>query len=370
MEDATSMDKNAVFTKTVPDTLIASIRFHGKVDAIGDAFCRLWPAVKGCISGPAICLYHSGSLDAGFDLEVAVPVSKPVNAGEVRSRILEGGDMLCTLHRGPYGPPEADVCLAKTWQAFGRYIASSYIGIDEGPEREVYVEDHNTTGGRPERFVTELQIPLLFPRWMRCFEKGLDRHAGEGVRRRVMEGSERLTPTGDVRERYEWTRRAMDRLDAAVPDEDTRREIVCGCAHIYPRERRTWLREQYRRLGSVDALIEFIRKDPGYDGAPYYRDPSRPGNVIFIDKIPQQKKAYEEATDPVAKRAAACWCPTIKAAILAGEDIPFTFCGCGTGWFKPVWEEIVGVPVRVVCEESVLKGDDRCRFAIYLPERV
>ena len=250
--------------------------------------------------------------------------------------------MLCTVHHGPYGPPEADVSLAKTWQVFWRHTAENYIGIDEGPEREVYVEDHNTQGDHPERFATELQIPLLFPRWMRCFEKGLDRDAGEGVRRRVMEGSERLTATGDVRERYEWTRRAMEQLDAAVPDEDKRREIMCGCAHIYPKERRAWLKEQYRRLGSVDALIEFIRKDPGYEGAPYYRDPTRPGNVVLIDKGPQQRTAYEEATDPVARRAAACHCPTIKAAILAGEEIPFTFCGCGTGWFKPVWEEIVG----------------------------
>jgi len=364
------MDRNDVFTKSVPDTLVASIRFHGKVDAIGDAFHRLWRAVKGRIAGPAMCLYHSGSLERGFDLEVCFPVSSRVDAGEVRSRTLEGGDMLCTVHRGPYGPPEAAVSLAKTWDRFWRYAAEHHVGIDEGPEREVYVEDHNTQGDHPERFATELQVPLLLPRWLRCFEKGLDRRAGEAVRRRVMEGSERLSPIGDVRERYEWTRRAVERLDAAVPDEDARREIMAGCAHVYPREQREWLKGQYRRLGSVDALIEFLNADPGYEGAPYYRDPSRPGNVILIDKKPQQRKKYDETTDPVAKRAAACHCPTIKAAILAGEEIPFTFCGCGTGWFKPVWEEIVGAPVRVVCEESVLNGGDRCRFAIYLPDGV
>jgi effector-binding domain-containing protein len=362
------MDRSDVFTKVVPDTLVASIRFHGKVDAIGDAFCRLWPAAKGRIAGPAICLYHSGSLEAGFDLEVAVPVSEPVNVGEVKSRTLEGGDMLCTLHRGAYGPPEAAVSLAKTWAAFGRFVAEHRVGIDEGPEREVYVEDHARHGAHSERFVTELQIPLLFPRWMRRFEEGLDRHAGEGVRRRVMEGSERLTATGDVRERCEWTKRAMERLDASVPDENARRDIMAGCSHVFPREQREWLKGHYRRLGSVDALIEFLRTDPGFEGAPYYRDPSRPGNVILIDKKPQQKKRFDEATDPLEKRAAACYCPVIKAAILAGEEISFTYCGCATGWFRPVWEEIVGAPVRVVCEESVLKGDERCRFAIYLPD--
>ena len=67
------MDRHDVFTKVVPDTLVASIRFHGTVEAIGEGFRRLWPAVKDHIAGPAICLYHSGSLEAGFDLEVAVP---------------------------------------------------------------------------------------------------------------------------------------------------------------------------------------------------------------------------------------------------------------------------------------------------------
>ena len=51
-----------------------------------------------------------------------------------------------------------------------------------------------------------------------------------------------------------------------------------------------------------------------------------------------------------------------------GEEISFTFCNCGAGWFKPLWEGILGEPVDVVCEESVLRGDDRCHFAIHLPE--
>jgi hypothetical protein len=90
------------------------------------------------------------------------------------------------------------------------------------------------------------------------------------------------------------------------------------------------------------------------EGAPYYRDPERGDDVIFIDKAPQEAAKHKEATDPAVKRAAACHCPIIKAAIQRGEKISPTFCNCGTGWFKPLWEAVLGRPVRITCEESVL----------------
>ncbi len=34
------VDGSTVYTRAVPDVLVASIRFHGKVDAIGEAFRR------------------------------------------------------------------------------------------------------------------------------------------------------------------------------------------------------------------------------------------------------------------------------------------------------------------------------------------
>jgi hypothetical protein len=147
-----------------------------------------------------------------------------------------------------------------------------------------------------------------------------------------------------------------------------RREIVGGCAHVFPADVIEKLKADYERLGSVDALLDAMREDPGYEGAPYYRDPDRGENVIFIDKAPQERDKHEGATDPTVRHAAACHCPVIKAAILAGEEISPTFCHCATGWFRPVWETLLGRPVKVVCEESVLQGHDRCRFAIHLPE--
>jgi len=44
-----------------------------------------------------------------------------------------------------------------------------------------------------------------------------------------------------------------------------------------------------------------------------------------------------------------------------------TYCYCGAGFYKDIWEEILQHPVEVEVMESVLKGDDVCKIAIYLP---
>ena len=49
------------------------------------------------------------------------------------------------------------------------------------------------------------------------------------------------------------------------------------------------------------------------------------------------------------------------------ETIPVIYCYCGAGFYTGIWEEILQKPVKVEVLESVLKGDDVCTFAIYLP---
>jgi predicted hydrocarbon binding protein len=51
-----------------------------------------------------------------------------------------------------------------------------------------------------------------------------------------------------------------------------------------------------------------------------------------------------------------------------GEPIPVTYCYCGAGFYKGIWEYILQRPVRVEVRESVLKGDDVCRIIVHLPE--
>jgi predicted hydrocarbon binding protein len=45
-----------------------------------------------------------------------------------------------------------------------------------------------------------------------------------------------------------------------------------------------------------------------------------------------------------------------------------TFCNCSAGFHKKTFEVIFEKTLKVDVLESILKGDDRCRFAIHLPD--
>jgi effector-binding domain-containing protein len=362
-------DQLVVNWKTLDDTLAAGIRFVGQFDLIPGSFEKLVPVVEPYITGTGFTLYHGGNARDGYDIEVCFPVSRPVNEGEITSRVLEGEDVISTIHRGPYRSEEPEKGIGSTWGKLWKYTVENHVGIAENACREIYLEDDIQHGNESEKYVTEIMMPLLLPKWHARLESALDELAGPDARAAVLEGGCTITSRSDPAEKVARMRGLMERLDAAVPDEDTRREIVCRCAHVYPESQIRKLKAMYEEEGGLDGFMARLRDDPGYDGAPYYRDPERGDGVIFIDKIPQEAEKHKEARDPVVRRAAACHCPIVKAAILRGETISPTFCNCGTGWFRPLWEALLGRPVTITCEESVLRGDDRCKFAIYVDER-
>jgi hypothetical protein len=81
-------------------------------------------------------------------------------------------------------------------------------------------------------------------------------------------------------------------------------------------------------------------------------------------------KAYLAESDPTLKRYYYCHCPWAREAVKSGENVAPIFCNCSAGFHKKPWEGALGQKIQVEVLESVLQGDDRCRFAIHLPERV
>jgi effector-binding domain-containing protein len=357
-----------VTRKKVDDMLVASVRFVGQPPEVGNYFRKLVEHVEPHIVGKGLTLYHGGSAEDGYDIEVCFPVSRPVNEGDVTSRTLEGEKMLCAVYHGPYRSDDDEKCIGTTWKKLWGHTERHEFGVTEGPYREVYLEDDIDHGDDVGKYVTEIQIPLMLPVWLGRFTDGLDQHAGESVRRKVMAGSEAVTDGSTPAERIAWIRRAMERLDATVPDQRARARIMYGCAHRFPQPTIDRIRAEYERLGSREKLLRFLSHDPKWRGARFERDPDGAPNVLYVEKIPARRKAYESATNDAEKRAAYCHCPFVRDAIRKGESISETFCNCGAGWFVRFWEGVVGETVEVEVVKSALQGDDRCRFAIHLPE--
>ena len=113
----------------------------------------------------------------------------------------------------------------------------------------------------------------------------------------------------------------------------------------------------------TDEVVAFVENDPEIESG------RREGNVVYVSKIPYMAKQFLAETDPTLRRYYACHCPWVREAIKSGDTLLFPgFCYCSAGFHKKPWEVIFGHPLQAQVLESVLRGDSRCRFAVYLPE--
>ncbi len=202
-----------------------------------------------------------------------------------------------------------------------------------------------------------------------------------------MEGSEGLSSLSSRQEVVDWSRAAMERLDALV-DEEQAKEIMSGCACQYPRSALQGIKEDYAATGDLDKaqqmlqaqfeamlrdslqlsdeiVAEIVRRGWGSAGV-------RQGNTIIAIKIPKSAYLldYMNETDPGKKRQYYCHCPRIREVLKGSETISPTYCYCGAGFYKGIWEEILQQPVRVEVLESVLDGGQVCKIAIHLPQEL
>jgi hypothetical protein len=223
--------------------------------------------------------------------------------------------------------------------------------------------------------------------WLAKFAGCIDAVAGPEVRRQVMDGSEDLSDASSRRAVIGWSQAAMDRLEALV-DEGRRREIMAGCGCQYPKADLQEVRAAYEATGDLDAahatlqqrfetfLGETLRLDPPVADEVVRRGMGlagiRAGDRIIATKIPKSGYLVEylEETDLEKRRRIYCHCPRVRDALRLGMTLPATYCYCGAGYYRGIWEEILQRPVEVEVVESVLDGGDACRIAIHLPPEV
>jgi len=91
--------------------------------------------------------------------------------------------------------------------------------------------------------------------------------------------------------------------------------------------------------GDIDGFLHSIQRPEGW-----------------VEKVENDKKA---GTIHVFDRAGKCTCPLVKAGLT-----PDVQCRCSIGWQKETYSAILGRPVEVEVEESILRGGKRCVFQI------
>ena len=176
-------------------------------------------------------------------------------------------------------------------------------------------------------------------------------------------------------------------------DPPTCRKILAPSLRTLPEENYLPEREKYRQAGSFDAYLEMKRSEfiaqleqIMNSGALFFNQEITPevielvrsnpeisqgvreGNILYVTKIPYLAKDWLVEKDPQQKRYLYCHCPWARESLRQGERrVSATFCQCSAGFHKRAWEVIFERTLEADVLQSVLQGDDVCRFAIHLP---
>ena len=155
----------------------------------------------------------------------------------------------------------------------------------------------------------------------------------------------------------------MDTLDALTGNAEEKYQVLSCCAHVFPEERIAHLRSVYEQQRNIDDVLHEMYQDPDW-----YEDPVRTGHVLHMRKVPYDPNGYEHGTTPVERRRAYCHCAFVRPYL---DEVPArlspTFCWCGSGWYRRLWEGILGQPVEIEHVETLLNGNDQCMLTITLP---
>lgn len=345
------MNDTPILYKKLDSILIASLTARvDKRDEIPPLFEKLRETCGDAICSDPMTIFHGGAVKEGYLVEIAFPVSRAVEQGDVHSRMLEAARTLTMVHHGVHATIRETIL--KIYDHLEKHAWTTSLF-----RREIH---RVLDPGDPEKNVTEVQV--LLHEWDKLLAEGAERELGVDSRRELMRGIEAITPESSFEEYTNWIRGAMQRLDAMPVSEDQKCRVVSHCAHVFPQERIDHLRAIYQQGGVDDVLREMYNDDF------WYEKPVRKGAVIHMRKNPFNPEGYEKAVTPAERRKAYCHCPFVHPFLdEIPSAMPLTFCYCGAGWYRRLWEGILGQPVVIEHVETLLKGNDQCTMTITLP---
>lgn len=184
-----------------------------------------------------------------------------------------------------------------------------------------------------------------------AMENCLEQVAGKSIAAKVMEGSEEITEKTDKKKVAQWTKNAMERLDASV-DEKTRVQVMQNCGYNCAKKNHKVIERaaaRRKKYSSTDKFLEAELQKP-MKGTRLARE----GNILYQFYTPQ------EFTRPMR-----CYCSLFRG-LPTEDNASLTYCNCSKGFVEKYWEAALQKPVKVDLLQSAISGAKECKFAIHL----
>ncbi len=222
--------------------------------------------------------------------------------------------------------------------------------------------------------------------WIGKLAKGIAEEVGDKIVKKVLKRSENISQKSHRDDVFKWSDSSIRKLESLTNDEETKKILLSCACHQSPEALQPY-RDLYFETENIDLMIQKMQEDfeifikdalklddkyvqeiidrrMGFAGI-------RDGNKIIATKIPKSAfiKEWFEETDSTKKRALFCHCPRIRDVLIDKEKIlPKSYCYCGGGYYQNIWETILQKSVDIEILETVMHGDEVCKYAIHLPE--
>jgi len=338
-----------IIYKKIEKQLIGFINFRGEIEDITSKIEEIYQYYTKFLLKPPITIIDYGVYSkGGKDIDICFPIGESIELDNINTKYLEEVEVLSKIHNGS---------LENIDDSFQQLNTYSKIHGIPGTEwlRLVF---HRYDRNSPENNKIEIQKGI-HP-WDKRLASSLGRILGKNARRKIMKDREKLfTIKSSNEERTQWLKSVIDRIDKTAKEHE-KYDILSPCAHKFSRKRIESLESIYKETGDLNEVLKEMHKD--YE---WYEDPVLKDNIIYVTKIPYDPEGYKNAHTLKEKQANYCHCSLVRNHF--NEGISPTFCYCSAGWYRQLWEGIIGRPVNIKILKTLIKGDQNCKFAIFLP---
>ena len=140
--------------KEIAAITVASIRYKGKYDEVGNHIGKLYKAVRDSAAGAPIQCYHDAEyMEGDADLELCIPTKKTVSHPDITMKRLPAVKAICTTHTGSYEK------LNLAYKALLDYAGDHQISCIT-PSREIYIKGPGLLfKGNEDSYITEIIMP-------------------------------------------------------------------------------------------------------------------------------------------------------------------------------------------------------------------
>lgn len=151
---STANSEYDISMKEIKAVNVVSIRFMGKYNELDKYVPLLYRIAKDACDGKHFNCYYDDECKDVADIELCLPVKRPVRNAEVEYKTMPGIRAIFTRHFGAYEN------ISFAYKALYQYADKASIQLTT-PSREIYVKGPGTIfRGNPDKYITDILIPF------------------------------------------------------------------------------------------------------------------------------------------------------------------------------------------------------------------